>query len=426
MILTMMIVHYLCMVGFTIFCAHFHRTQPAAAGHAYIVYTCRKSLVEQSRKTITQSRKSCRVCASTDFQNYHKRLWIMSIKVVVPNGNLVFHPGSVITGKVVLVANEPIKYRSVYLLFRGKCYVTWKSGRTRYRSNYECFTIRVNHLTGPLAGQPPPPPGTTQFILPPNTYEFPFSVPVPSGHLPSTYLDPYEFFEEKEAYIKYWLEARVDRPWRFDIKAERVINIHDLVDLNIGQFSRPVRQSREKTICCLCCASGPVNIEAMIDRSGYTCGEKILVTLNVDNNSRRTLPGTSARLMNRITYSCRGRTRVMEKCLSRITGRQHDIQPGQSVRWNNQPLTIPQGLLPTSAACPFITFEYYVVVVVDTPGYSLSSKIKIPVVIGNVPILQRGQQFSMPNAAILEFASEAADLADEPQTNEQSPLLGQH
>jgi len=63
-------------------------------------------------------------------------------------------------------------------------------------------------------------------------------------------------------------------------------------------------------------------------------------------------------------------------------------------------------------------------VVVDTPGYSLSPKFRIPVVIGNVPILQRGQQFNLPNAAILEFASEAADLTDDaPQPNEQSPLL---
>lgn len=350
----------------------------------------------------------------------------MSITLVVSNGNRVFHPGSVLTGKAVVVASEPIRYRSVYLLFRGKCYVTWKSGRTRYRCNFECFTIRANLLSGALAGQPPQPPGTTQFTLPPNTYEFPFSIPVPSGHLPSTYLDPYSFFEEKEAYIKYWLEARVDRPWRFDIKAERIINIHDLVDLNMGQFSRPVRRSREKTICCLCCASGPVNIEAMIDRSGYTCGENILVTLNVDNNSRQTLPGTSARLMSRITYDCRGTTKVTEKCLSKITGRQHNIQPGQSVRWNKQPLAVPQGLLPTSTACPFITFEYYVVVVVDTPGYSLSSKMNFPIVIGNVPILQRGQQVSLPNAAILEVADEAADLADEPQVNERSPLIQAH
>ena len=347
------------------------------------------------------------------FQPGNKRLWTMSITVVVPEWDRVFHPGSVIAGKVVLVASEPIKYRSVYLLFRGKCYVMWSFANTHYWASYKPFKkIRANLLTGPMAGQPPPPPGTTEFILPPNTYEFPFSVTVPSGRLPSTYLDPFQICKKHEGFIKYWLEARVDRPWKFDIKAEHVINIHDLVDLNIGQFSRPVRQSREKTICCLCCASGPVNIEAMIDRSGYTCGEKILVTLNVDNNSRRTLPGTSARLMRRITYIQGEGVKVMEKCLSKITGRQHSIQPGQSVQWNNQPLAIPQGLLPTSYACPIIAFEYYVVVVVHTPVYSPSSKINIPVVIGNVPILQRGQQFSMPNAAIPESASKAANPAE--------------
>ena len=348
----------------------------------------------------------------------------MSLKVEVPDGNCVFYPGSVIAGKVVLVASDPIKYRSVYLIFKGRCYVMWKDGRRRFVSTCDLFTIRADLLIGPLAGQPSPSPGATQFILPPNTYEFPFSIAVPSGHLPSTYLEPFSFLDQKQAYIKYSFEARVDRPWWFDITAELSINIHDLVDLNLGQFTRPLRASTEKTICCLCCASGPVSIEAMIDRSGYTCGENILVTLNVENHSRRTLPGTYAQLMCRIIYSCRGRVRVTEKCVSKMTGTQRDIQPGQSVHWDQQPLAIPQGLLPTSTDFPIISFEYYVMVVVDTPRYSLSPDLRIPVVIGNVPILQRGQQFNLPNVAILEFASEAADLTDdEPQRNEQSPLL---
>ena len=348
----------------------------------------------------------------------------MSLRVVVPDGNRVFYPGSVITGKVVLVASESIKYRSVFLIFKGRCYVMWKDGRRRLVSTCDLFTLRADLLIGPVAGQPSPSPGATQFILPPNTYEFPFSIAVPSGHLPSTYLEPYSILDRKEAYVKYSFEARVDRPWWFDITAELSVSIHDLVDLNMGQFTRPLRQSTEKTICCLCWASGPVNIEAMIDRSGYTCGENILVTLNVENHSRRTLPGTYAQLMNRIIYSCRGRVRVTEKCVSKMTGTQRNIQPGQSVHWDQQPLAIPQGLLPTSTDCPIISFEYYVMVVVDTPGYSLSPDLRIPVVIGNVPILQRGQQFNLPNVAILEFANEAADLTDdEPQTNEQSPLL---
>ena len=348
----------------------------------------------------------------------------MSLKVEVSDGNRVFYPGSVITGKVVLVASESIKYRSVYLIFKGRCFATWMEGKTRCVSKCDCFTIRRNLLIGPLAGQPSPSPGATQFILPPNTYEFPFSIAVPSGNLPSTYLEPFSFLDLKRAYIKYSFEARVDRPGWFDITAELSITIHDLVDLNMGQFTRPLRESTEKTICCLCCASGPVNIEAMIDRSGYTCGESILVTLNVENHSRRTLPRTYAQLMSRITCSCRGRVSVTEKCVSKVTGTQRYIQPGQSDHWDQQPLAIPQGLLPTSTACPIIMFEYYVVVVVGTPAFSLNSRLKIPVVIGNVPILQRGQQFNLLNAVIALFASEAADLTDdEPQANEQRPLL---
>ena len=46
-------------------------------------------------------------------------------------------------------------------------------------------------------------------------------------------------------------------------------------------------QNGSKTLCCLCCASGPIQAEVHLDRAGYVPGEFILVNGSVENNRLR-------------------------------------------------------------------------------------------------------------------------------------------
>ena len=43
----------------------------------------------------------------------------------------------------------------------------------------------------------------------------------------------------------------------------------------------------EKTICCLCCASGPVGANLRVERKGFVPGENIFISGDVINNSSR-------------------------------------------------------------------------------------------------------------------------------------------
>ena len=53
----------------------------------------------------------------------------------------------------------------------------------------------------------------------------------------------------------------------------------------------------EKTVCCLCCESGPIKVYAEIDKTGYVPGEAIRVTGFVDNQTNRDIISCTIKLM---------------------------------------------------------------------------------------------------------------------------------
>ena len=59
----------------------------------------------------------------------------------------------------------------------------------------------------------------------------------------------------------------------------------------------PCQSQDEKTVCCLCCASGPIKASAQIDKGGYVPGETIWVSGFVENNSSREICDINAKLI---------------------------------------------------------------------------------------------------------------------------------
>ncbi len=49
-------------------------------------------------------------------------------------------------------------------------------------------------------------------------------------------------------------------------------------------------------ICCLCCASGPIQATLSLDRTGFVPGEFIFVNAQINNNSSRKLVSSKIQL----------------------------------------------------------------------------------------------------------------------------------
>jgi len=60
------------------------------------------------------------------------------------------------------------------------------------------------------------------------TYRYPFTFPLPPN-VPSS-------FEGEHGYVRYTVEAKIDRPWKFDHVSRSAFTVINHVDLNLEPF----------------------------------------------------------------------------------------------------------------------------------------------------------------------------------------------
>ena len=58
----------------------------------------------------------------------------------------------------------------------------------------------------------------------------------------------------------------------------------------------PSQANVDKTVCCLCCGSGPFKLLIQTDKSGYVPGETMWISGSCDNNSARNISCLSVEL----------------------------------------------------------------------------------------------------------------------------------
>jgi len=64
----------------------------------------------------------------------------------------------------------------------------------------------------------------------------------------------------------------------------------------------PLSNSNEKTLCCLCCALGPVLLSVTTDRGGYCPGESITISTEAENHTSRKVMVVQASLKQTVTF----------------------------------------------------------------------------------------------------------------------------
>ena len=292
--------------------------------------------------------------------------------------NLVYFAGSNVEGSVLLEITEPKKTQGISIVFSGKAYVHWTEqhstgtgdNRRTETVHYSDTEILVNDVFIQLWGN-----GKDSQELAAGRYEFPFKFQLPSNLvLPTS-------FESHTGYIRYSLLARMSRSWKFDHTTTRAITVNEIIDINAAQLTMPLSSSNEKTLCCLCCASGPLSLSAQTDRGGYCPGESIAISTEGENHSNRRVNSVRATLKQVVVYNARGHRRVVGHIIQRIQG--PGIEPGASSNWSNELLPIP-AIVPSINSCRILNLSYVLTVTFGIPR-AVDLHVTIPVTIGNVP-----------------------------------------
>ena len=298
--------------------------------------------------------------------------------ITLSEENLVYFSGSNVEGSVVLELSEPKSAQSISIALSGQGYIYWTETYTTGSGENRQTHTRVitdtqyffNDRSKRLWGSD----NETQELAA-GRHEFPFKLTLPwDSTLPTT-------FESPIGHIRYSLLATMRQSWQVEQTTTRAINVNEVIDINIPSLTAPLSGSNDKTVCCLCCTSGPVSLTAKIDRGGYCAGESIAISVEAQNHSIIKTNRIRATLKQKVVYKSFSDTKTENKIIHRIEGPgigRHGIS-----KWTDELLTIPP-TIPSITTCRCIKLSYTLTITVGIPGVR-DLHVDIPIKIGNVP-----------------------------------------
>ncbi|EDO35609.1 predicted protein [Nematostella vectensis] len=284
--------------------------------------------------------------------------------------DLVYTLGDYVSGEVRFTLTKEIRVREIYLHFFGRGKVEVMEGRTTFIGKQEYYRHVAELLDKEkVAGM--------NGILKPGEYKYPFSFELPfDGDLPGTY-------EAKHGYIKYSLEALIDRPLMTPAKTGTLITVIDYVEID-KTLLEPRQKQENWHVGYNCCASGSLTVTAKIDRAGFYIGDEAQVTVFLDNQSTRDVTDVEICLFQFTTYiygTDENEYQVKDRLIDSV--KREGVARGKEVIIDDVTITIPQ-LRPTSLY-GIITTAYTIEVIINIKGRCVeSAHIPLPIIIGSI------------------------------------------
>ncbi|XP_029820216.1 arrestin domain-containing protein 2 isoform X2 [Manacus vitellinus] len=290
--------------------------------------------------------------------------------------------GELLHGRVQLELRGALRVQALEVSAHGGATVHWLEScsiglNVVYTQSYSDQVEFLSHRDTLLA----PPDNGESTVLQAGRHEFPFTFQLPETLVTS--------FEGKHGSVRYWVKAKLHRPWATVKKAKREFTVIEPIDINTPALLAPQAGAKEKLARAWYCNRGQVSVTAKIDRKGYTPGEVIPIFAEIDNcTSRAVVP--KAAIIQTQTFIARGTKKQKRSVVTSITG--DSIPAGKREVWHGRALKIPP-VGPSILQCRILQVEYSLKVCVDIPGTS-KLLLELPLVIGTIPLHPFGSRTS--------------------------------
>ncbi|XP_032873166.1 arrestin domain-containing protein 3-like isoform X2 [Amblyraja radiata] len=287
--------------------------------------------------------------------------------------------GEWVSGRIVVELTDRTEVRVLKIHAKGEEYVRWterhgtgKSRRTRvYTQQLRYFKHKYLVIGTDSSDE--------VTVLQEGIHEYPFSLVLPpTPPLPSSFKGTY-------GHVSYWMTAKLHRPLKLRIKTKEPFTVYNQVDINTPRLLEPHTAANEKTICCWCCASGPISLKAEVERMGYVAGESIKIFVEIENHSSRKVVPKAA-IVKTIIFHAKTKKKTLSEVIIKTKG--EPVLAGQKDSRNSMMLEIPE-LIPTLMNCSIIQMDYSIQVTVDIPR-SMGLTVDLPIVIGTIPLHSYG------------------------------------
>uniref|UniRef100_A0A3P8TPU5 Arrestin C-terminal-like domain-containing protein n=1 Tax=Amphiprion percula TaxID=161767 RepID=A0A3P8TPU5_AMPPE len=227
----------------------------------------------------------------------------LSVSIDRLNERNTFSSGDQVTGHISFEITKQTKITSITVALSGVAHVHWSSGggggrgnRRHYSAIMKYFNYRGVILQENAIRE------TTK--LSPGTHVYPFTCQLPQGDFPSTFHGP-------QGKIVYTLKVDIYRPWHLSKNFETELNFVHHIDTNLPYLWAPLSGTNSMTLCCLCCASGPLSMTATVEKKAFIPGETVKINCDISNGSFKTAT-PKARLEQKQTLYTQGRERQRE------------------------------------------------------------------------------------------------------------------
>lgn len=302
-----------------------------------------------------------------------------------PNG--VFYSGQTLAGHVELHLDNPKKVKNLKLIISGCAEVKWTKSKLSRRNGAaaaaanrsrrikrETYMGKEEYIASEVALIPRA--NDDAIEIPAGTHEYKFSCQIPSNAATS--------FEGEHGKVRYTVRAVLDRPWKFDQACTIAFTVLQPLDLNheSEKIGQPMKLERSKSFWFWPCISGPMHFSIELPVSGYVSGQKIPITVNLNNASNIPIRAIRSKLVRKVcfisqtpTRKARNEAKTVAKMVTTVTRDKSDQYTQDLVI----PATAPTG------KCSIISVEYELKVKVKLGGCRSDQEMTIPITIGTVP-----------------------------------------
>ncbi|XP_036791573.1 arrestin domain-containing protein 1 isoform X2 [Oncorhynchus mykiss] len=262
---------------------------------------------------------------------------LQEFDITFKDNKVVYSPGDAVSGTLKITTAQALLFKDIKVNCQGFCGVTSKIGDTDWTVEEQYFSSTLS-----VADK-----GT----LKQGDHIFPFKFLIPAS-IPTS-------FEGNYGKIMYRVRAFIDTS-RFskDYKTEKPFYLLSLLNLNdVPDIHGPSSSSVTKTFTYLLGAkTGTVVLKAQSDMKGYTPGQVIKLTTEIDNRSGKTTGTVVARLIQKVTYQTKKPT-IDLRTLVQVEGT--GVKADKQAEWKEQ-IIVPPLRQSSMADCGLINMEYFI------------------------------------------------------------------
>ncbi|XP_022048713.2 arrestin domain-containing protein 3-like isoform X1 [Acanthochromis polyacanthus] len=277
----------------------------------------------------------------------------LSVSVDRLNEKNTFSSGDQVTGRISFEITKQTKITSITVALAGVAHVHWSTGggggrRRRTTRKHHSAKMEYFNYKGVILQENGAVRGTTK--LSPGTHVYPFTCQLPQGDFPST-------FHGTSGRILYTLKVDIYRPWHLSKNFETELNFVHHINTNLPDLWAPLSGTNSMTLCCLCCASGPLTMTATVEKKAFIPGETVKINCNISNGSFTTAT-PKARLEQKQTFYTQRRERHIQavKRFKSVSG--EPVVAHTSVVQTEIRLTLPSSAYLTISNCSILEVEY--------------------------------------------------------------------